>query len=123
MDAVSAGYGSTGQGAQTGGQQGPLRLLTDEAEAWILNQLPGYAPGPNGHKDRPPYPTSGFYGVNLALHFCATISVCGIGSPRGTYYGYPNKDPRDAWHLYNGEYMWMKGLERVLGEDRFKVHA
>ena len=57
------------------------------------------------------HPTSGFNGVNLALHICETIDVYGFGTHRDKYFSPPKKERPGSQHLYRSEYRWLLGLE------------
>ena len=58
------------------------------------------------------HPTSGFNGVMLALHLCATLDIYGLGSPRDKYYSPPRPEKAGSQHLYRSEYQWLLSLER-----------
>ena len=57
------------------------------------------------------HPTSGFNGVNLALHVCATIDIYGFGSPRAKYFSASKLERQGSQHLYRSEARWLLGLE------------
>ena len=62
-------------------------------------------------QDDTSHPTSGFNGVNLALHICETIDVYGFGTHRDKYFSPPKKERPGSQHLYRSEYRWLLGLE------------
>ena len=57
------------------------------------------------------HPTSGFNGVNLALHICATLDIYGFGSPRAKYFSASKLERQGRQHLYRSEARWLLALE------------
>ena len=57
------------------------------------------------------HPTSGFNGVNLALHMCETLDIYGFGTQREKYFSPPRPEKEGSQHLYRSEYRWLLGLE------------
>eukprot|EP00966_Prymnesium_polylepis_P325491 7381472-Prymnesium_polylepis.1 len=58
------------------------------------------------------HPTSGFNGVNLALHICASVDIYGFGSPRAKYFSSAKAERKGSQHLYRSEMRWLLGLEQ-----------
>ena len=58
------------------------------------------------------HPTSGFNGINLALHLCETLDIYGFGTQREKYYSLPRPEKEGSQHLYRSEYRFLLGLER-----------
>ena len=75
--------------------------LADEVDAQI-----------GAYQDDTSHPTSGFNGINVALHICETIDVYGFGTPRDKFYSPPRAERSGVQHLYRTEIRWIHGLER-----------
>jgi hypothetical protein len=58
------------------------------------------------------HPTSGFNGINLALHLCETLDIYGFGTQREKYFSPPRPEKEGSQHLYRSEYRWLLGLEK-----------
>ena len=74
--------------------------LADEVDAQI-----------GAYKADSSHPTSGFNGVNLALHMCENVDIYGFGTQREKYYSPPRPEKEGSQHLYRSEYRWLLGLE------------
>ena len=83
----------------------PIYIRSDAFGEEVDSQVPAY-------QDDSSHPTSGFNGVNLALHICETVDVYGFGSHREKFFSPPRQEKPGSQHLYRTEMRWLLGLER-----------
>ena len=93
-----------------GGKENGLLVVTKEFEGYVREALDVYKC--KVQPEKPPYPTSGWHGMVIALSMCETIDVYGVGIPRGTYYGY-DCDPKDTWHAHVYERQTYRNLAQA----------